>query len=222
VRIALLALKAMVGGYVITHLHSCGNYPEVHALMFAGMCAEHEAPVRDRARLILDLLPAIKQPKVRNTFQLLLVCLGPEAVQVALDDFEALDGASTSGPSPLLDALCRSGTPFCEALTARLKRERGRSALLALSWAGRLGERMEAHFTRPGWDVCFEEWQRSFSVVRESQLDPAALQHLRDAVARHIADESDEVRGCALRSLGELLDTNRTEVIRPYLQYPSP
>ncbi|MBD3241774.1 MAG: sigma-70 family RNA polymerase sigma factor [Chitinivibrionales bacterium] len=214
---AVRVLGSLVGSHVTPHPRSCGGYPDIHALAFAGLFVDHNAPVTVRAALLLDIMPAAKQRGIRNTLQLVFVSLGDEAVQVAIDRFMSLDGTATSGPAWLLEVLTRSGTPFFSALADRLERRAERESLLALSWAAGAGERLHVHFQGPAASVCVEEHMRSHCVLGPEQVSESAIQRLRDVVAPYLRSDHETVCRAAIRALGALYDTARLGDIRPFL-----
>ncbi len=171
-----------------------------------------------RAELLLELMEACEDETTAVLFTNVLLCYPDAAFPLLMARFRAAISPEDLYRSPhVLYALCRTGTRFCDELLKPLGSQDTREQLLALAGVEAVARSLGARHPQYVTPTQFANDLRTRSKwppLRTEDMDEEILQLMIGRTAALLTHESSDIRGSAIRALGNLKASQYLEQIR--------
>ena len=189
-----------------------GAEPQAYVLTDAILA--HPAPPAAKAELLVSLLAAARDGAVQDLLADVLLALGGEAATALLRRHAGAPAGELPRPRAVLEALCRTGTPFARAAL----RELSSDSLLDVERGLAAAEVLARHLRRGGGSHEARALEaRHAHLVDADRIEAGVLEAIRDRVADRLEAPEPPVRDAAIRAAAALGDRSRALRIRKAL-----
>jgi RNA polymerase sigma-70 factor (ECF subfamily) len=190
---------------------------EPQAYVLTDQLLAHEAAPAAKAELLVALLAAAKDAAVSDLLADVLLALGDVAIDPLLRRLDGAPAGELPRPRAVLDALCRTGTPFARAALAALSSASELEVRRGLAAA----EVLARHLRREGGSPPARALEaRHAHLVDAGEIDAAVLEAIRDGVAARLDALEPALREAAIRATAPLGDRALAPRIRQSLSAP--
>ena len=193
---------------------------EPQAYLLVDAILTHPAPPADRAELLASLLAAARDGAVSDLLADVLLVLGEDATQALLRRAAAAPAGELPRPRVVLEALCRTGTPFARFALRDLSSESALEVERGLAAAEVLARHLRREGRSPASRQARALEARHAHLVDSAGIDGEILAAIRDRVAARLDGPEPRVREAAIRAAAALDDRSRAPRIREALSAP--